>query len=168
MAAARCIAAAMVALAFGAAPLAAWASVPKADKVLVLKGERKMFLLKRGAAFRVYEVALGPTAKGHKEQQGDGRTPEGEYILDSRNPNSNFYRAIHISYPNETDRETARSKGVSPGGNILIHGLPRDMSDLGADHALWDWTNGCIAVTNEEMDELWQAIDNGTPIEIRP
>jgi murein L,D-transpeptidase YafK len=162
------VAAIIALLAAGFPPSSAEASVPKADRVLVLKKERTMFLMKGEAAFRVYRVALGPNAKGHKERQGDGRTPEGTYLLDSRNPNSNFYRAIHISYPNEADRENARQIGAPPGGNIFIHGLPNGMGDLGADHALWDWTDGCIGVTNEQMDEIWQAVDNGTPIEIRP
>lgn len=169
MAAATLVAAAVFGLALSFLPLrAVEATVPKADRVLVLKSERTMFLMKGQAAFRIYKVALGPKSKGHKEQQGDGRTPEGQYVLDARNPHSNFYRAIHISYPNEADRENARHKGVHPGGNILIHGLPNGMSDLGDDHALWDWTDGCIAVTNKQMDEIWQAVDNGTPIEIRP
>lgn len=169
MAAATLVAAAVFGLAAHLVPLRALeATVPKADRVLVLKSERTMFLMKGQAAFRAYKVALGPKAKGHKERQGDGRTPEGQYILDSRNPHSNFYRAIHISYPNGADIENARRNGHHPGGNILIHGLPNGMSDLGADHALWDWTDGCIAVTNKQMDEIWQAVDNGTPIEIRP
>src|SRR3546814_12585662 len=101
-------------------------------------------------------------------QRGDNRTPEGEYVLGGRNAGSRFYKSIHISYPNEADRISARERGVNPGGSIMIHGVPPDLTDLGADHRLWDWTNGCIAVTNGEMDEIWTLVDSGTPIEIRP
>src|SRR3546814_6719067 len=100
-------------------------------------------------------------------QRGDNRTPEGEYVLGGRNAGSRFYKSIHISYPNEADRISARERGVNPGGSIMIHGVPPDLTDLGADHRLWDWTNGCIAVTNGEMDEIWNLVDSGTPIEIR-
>jgi len=140
----------------------------KADKVLVLKGQREMLLLREGKVFRTYKVALGIKPRGHKEQRGDNRTPEGQYILGGRNPESRFYKSIHISYPNEADRAAARARGVNPGGSIMIHGVPPDLADLGADHRLWDWTNGCIAVTNREMDEIWNLVEAGTPIEIRP
>lgn len=140
----------------------------KADKVLVLKEKRELLLLREGKAFRTYKVALGIKPRGHKERRGDHRTPEGQYVLGGRNAESRFYKSIHISYPNEADRAAARARGVNPGGSIMIHGVPPDLADLGADHRLWDWTNGCIAVTNREMDEIWNMVGPGTPIEIRP
>ena len=140
----------------------------KADQVLVLKGERRLLLLRAGEVLRSYRVALGWDPTGPKQSQGDGRTPEGRYELDWRNPESKFYRAIHISYPAPSDLARARDQGLSPGGNIMIHGLPNDLEIIGSDHAKWDWTEGCIAVTNAEMDEIWSYVDDGTPIEIRP
>ncbi|MFN4089865.1 MAG: murein L,D-transpeptidase family protein [Alphaproteobacteria bacterium] len=140
----------------------------RADRVLVLKSERIMHLLYEGEPFRTYKVALGIQPVGHKMQQGDNRTPEGEYVLGRRNPGSRFHKSIHISYPNAEDRASARARGVDPGDLIMIHGVPPEIGDLGADHRLWDWTNGCIAVTNQEMDEIWDLVGPGTPIEIRP
>lgn len=141
-----------------------------ADKILVKKSERKLYLLKNGQPIRTYRVSLGVNPKGPKERQGDNRTPEGFYFLDGRNPESRFYKALHISYPNAKDRLEAASRGVSPGGQIMIHGQPpqgryRDLQDLlmGA-----DWTAGCIAVTNPEIEEIWRYTANGTPIEIQP
>lgn len=127
-----------------------------------------MHLLYEGEPFRTYKVALGIQPVGHKMQQGDNRTPEGEYVLGRRNPGSRFHKSIHISYPNAEDRASARARGVDPGDLIMIHGVPPEIEDLGADHRLWDWTNGCIAVTNQEMDEIWDLVGPGTPIEIRP
>ncbi|MCP5367199.1 MAG: L,D-transpeptidase family protein [Hyphomicrobiales bacterium] len=147
---------------------AAPAPVAKADRVLVLKGARKLMLLSHGRTLRAYRVALGRTPEGHKQHQGDGRTPEGSYRLDWRNPDSRYHRSIHISYPAPEDRARARRLGVSPGGDIMIHGLPNGRGWIGAAHAGYDWTDGCIAVTNAEMDEIWALVDNGTPIEIRP
>lgn len=140
----------------------------KADKVLVIKHERRLLLLSRGRPIRSYPIALGRNPRGHKTSEGDGRTPEGRYRLDWRNAKSRFYRAIHISYPNETDRRQARVRSVSPGGAIMIHGLPPRLAAIGADHAKWDWTEGCIALTNAEIDEIWTLVDDGTVIEIRP
>lgn len=121
-----------------------------------------------GQVIRTYRVALGGTPVGAKEQQGDHKTPEGHYILDRRNPKSQFYKAMHISYPNEQDRRKAKKKGTSPGGDIMIHGLPNGMGSLGAAHRAVDWTDGCIAVTNSEIDEIWELVADGTPIEIKP
>jgi murein L,D-transpeptidase YafK len=140
----------------------------KADKVVVLKGERRLLLLRADRVLGSYGVALGRNPRGEKTSQGDGRTPEGRYVLDWRTPDSRFYRAIHVSYPNSDDRRRARRLGVVPGGDIMIHGLPNGLGEIGAAHLNWDWTEGCIAVTNAEMDEIWAAIDDGTPIEIRP
>ena len=138
------------------------------DQVIVFKHDRKLVLLSKGKEIRTYKVALGSQPVGPKTRQGDHRTPEGSYILDSRNPNSQFYKAFHISYPNAKDKEIAKKLGVSPGGDIMLHGLGKEYGWVGQAHTLHDWTNGCIAVTNEEMDELWKLIRVGTPIEIRP
>jgi len=103
-----------------------------------------------------------------RRRQGDHKTPEGVYILDSRNAHSQFHKAIHISYPNAQDRAAARAKGVSSGGDVFVHGLPNGYHWVGASHRLKDWTDGCIAVTDEEIEEIWRAVEDGTPIEIRP
>jgi len=138
------------------------------DHVLVLKSERKMNLMSHGKVIRTYKVSLGGTAAGAKEQQGDHKTPEGTYVLDRRNPQSKYYKSIHVSYPNEQDKKHAAKLGVSPGGDIMIHGLPNGFGWLGATHLAHDWTDGCIAVTDAEMDEIWKLVADGTPIEIRP
>lgn len=140
----------------------------KVDAVAVLKSERTLNLLAQGKVIRAYKMALGGVPVGAKEQQGDHKTPEGHYVLDRRNPKSKFYRSIHVSYPNERDRHNAEKKGVSPGGDIMIHGLPNGTGAVGAAHRLVDWTDGCIAVTDSEMDEIWTLVADGTPIEIRP
>jgi murein L,D-transpeptidase YafK len=125
-------------------------------------------LLRGDRVVRDYEVALGVNPKGPKRRNGDGRTPEGRYRLDWRIEESRFYRAIHVSYPNDQDLEYARSAGVSTGGGVMIHGLPDGESWVGELHREFDWTNGCIGVTDDEMDEIWELVDDGTPIEIRP
>jgi murein L,D-transpeptidase YafK len=141
-----------------------------ADRVIVKKSERKMQLLKAGQVVREYRVNLGDNPYGHKERQGDERTPEGDYVLDWRNPNSLYHRSIHISYPNAEDRSLAQSKGVDPGGMVMIHGRPNyiDSARILAEYDNRDWTNGCIAVKNAEMDEIWKAVRDGTPIRILP
>lgn len=140
----------------------------KADKVLVTKGDRRLYLLRADKVIRVYRIALGWNPSGPKLREGDGRTPEGLYWLDRRNPNSAFYRSIHISYPTPADLERARERRVSPGGDIMIHGLSEERRRLGRNHVRQDWTWGCIAVTDREMDEIWALVDDGTPIEILP
>src|SRR5271165_487083 len=140
----------------------------KIDQVLVLKSERTLQLLSLGKVIRTYKVALGGAPVGAKEQQGDHKTPEGHYVLDRRNPKSQFYKSIHVSYPNEKDRRRAAERRVAPGGDIMIHGLPHGYGWLGAAHRERDWTDGCIAVTNQEIDEIWKLVPDGTPIEIRP
>jgi len=140
----------------------------KADRVLVMKGARKLLLMAGNRTIKTYTVSLGRTPVGHKQREGDGKTPEGVYTLDYRNPNSQYHRSIHISYPAPADIENARKLGVSPGGEIMIHGLPNGKGWVGREHAQYDWTEGCIAVTNEEMDEIWAMVDDGTQIEIRP
>jgi len=141
-----------------------------ADRVIVKKSDRKMQLLKAGQVVREYRVNLGDNPDGHKERQGDERTPEGDYVLDWRNPNSLYHRSIHISYPNAEDRSLAQSKGVDPGGMVMIHGRPNyiDSPRILAEYDNRDWTNGCIAVKNAEMDEIWRAVRDGTPIRILP
>jgi murein L,D-transpeptidase YafK len=139
-----------------------------ADRVVVLKKERTLQLLNEGRVVKSYKVALGRDPLGPKARQGDHKTPEGLYVLDSRNAHSQFHKAIHISYPSAKDRAEARKKGVSPGGDVYVHGLPNGYGWVGASHRLKDWTDGCIAVTNIEIDEIWLAVPNGTPIEIRP
>lgn len=143
------------------------ASVPKAEKVVVIKSKRILMLLKDGEIFRTYRISLGKQPNGHKVMAGDQRTPEGRYVLDSRNSRSKYHLAIHISYPNESDVLNARRRGVSPGGGIMIHGLSRSPRG-GNVTVVSDWTNGCIAVSNSEMEEIWQLVQDGTPIEIRP
>jgi murein L,D-transpeptidase YafK len=136
--------------------------------VLVLKEPRRMLLLRGDRVLRDYRVALGRNPSGPKRHQGDGRTPEGRYRLDSRSQHSGFHRAIHISYPNPADREFARRAGLAPGDGVMIHGLPNGGGWVGEEHLGFDWTDGCIAVTDDEMMEIWGLVDDGTPIEIRP
>lgn len=138
----------------------------KVDRVVVDKGARKLMLIRGGQVIRAYPVALGPSPSGHKIMEGDGRTPEGSYVLDWRNPNSRFYRSIHVSYPDQADRLLAAQLGVSPGGMIMIHGEPDYLRFDG--RALGDWTEGCIAVSNGAMDEIWALVGDGTPILINP
>jgi len=139
-----------------------------ADRVIVLKKERILRLESHGREIKTYKVALGGDPIGAKTRQGDHKTPEGVYVLDFRNAHSKFYKAIHISYPSAHDRAAAREPGVSPGGDVFLHGLPNGYGFVGAAHRLKDWTDGCIAVTNVEIDEIWAAVADGTPIEIRP
>ena len=139
-----------------------------ADRIVVEKAARTLSLYRDGQLLKTYRVALGRNPKGHKERQGDSRTPEGTYVIDFRKPDSRFHRALHISYPSAEDRRRARARGVHPGGDIMIHGLPNGTGAIGAAHRLRDWTDGCIAVTNEEIEEIWRLVPNGTKIEIRP
>ena len=139
-----------------------------ADRVVVLKKEHTLQLLSHDKVLKSYKVALGGDPVGPKARQGDHKTPEGVYVLDFRNAHSQFYKSIHISYPNERDRAAAHKKGVSPGGDVFVHGLPKGYGFVGASHRLKDWTDGCVAATNEEIDEIWLAVADGTPIEIRP
>jgi murein L,D-transpeptidase YafK len=149
-------------------PLFAQKPSVSVDRVVVYKRERKLVLLSQGKELRSYKVALGGEPIGPKTRHGDHRTPEGVYTLDSRNPNSRFYKALHISYPNSKDIAAAKKLGVSAGGDIMLHGLPKEYAWVGKAHILHDWTDGCIAVTNEEMDEIWKLVRVGTPIEIKP
>jgi murein L,D-transpeptidase YafK len=163
-----------VAAAFGLLSLLAGCAGPpervSVDRVVVDKSERRMRLMQDGNVVREYRVALGDAPLGHKFREGDERTPEGEYLLDWRNPRSSYYKAIHVSYPNESDRIAARALGYQPGGMIMIHGKPNYISSPAvlAEYDRRDWTDGCIAVTNEEMDEIWALVKDGTPILILP
>jgi murein L,D-transpeptidase YafK len=145
-------------------------SVRFVDKVLVRKSDRTLQLLHGDTVYREYKVALGDAPVGHKFQEGDERTPEGDYVLNWRNPNSNYHKAIHISYPNARDRAFARAMGVSPGGLIMIHGRPNWLTSekVAREYDNRDWTDGCIAVKNHEMDEIWRLVRDGTPIRILP
>ena len=140
----------------------------KADMVRVVKSEKRLFLLKENEVIASYPVKFGANPKGHKQQQGDERTPEGNYFLTYKNADSAFYRSIHISYPNALDQENARSLGVDPGGDIMIHGQANGWQWAAFFTQLVNWTDGCIALTNSNMDQVWNAIDSGTPIEILP
>lgn len=139
-----------------------------ADQVLLEKSHRRLTLLRNGKILKQYSVALGAAPVGHKQQEGDERTPEGEYIIDWRNTGSQYHLALHISYPNKHDVEQARAKGVSLGGEIMIHGLRNGLGWLGKSHRMFDWTNGCVAVTNPEVVEIGKAVRNGTPVKIVP
>lgn len=136
------------------------------DRVLVIKSERRMFLIKDGKVLRHYDISLGRNPVGHKEREGDKRTPEGHYLLDYKLEDSAFYKAIHISYPNERDLENAIRKKLDPGGKIMIHGQPNGNGHLAKVTQQYDWTSGCIAVTNKDMDEIWSLIEEDTPITI--
>lgn len=147
--------------------LAAEASM-KVDRIVIEKKKRTLTLIDGTRILKTYKVALGGEPVGAKDRQGDHKTPEGTYAVDAKNPNSQFYKALHISYPNPADRANARKLGVSPGGDVEIHGLGTKWGWLGAKHRLTDWTDGCIALTNEEIDEIYPLVKVGTPVEIRP
>ena len=139
-----------------------------ADMVLVYKSRRTLYLMRDGAVLRSYQVALGRNPFGHKNREGDGRTPEGGYLIDWRNPNSDFHLSLHISYPRPQDYRLASEAGFDPGGAIMIHGLPNGRSAEEIGHPRYDWTNGCIAVSNEEIEEIWHLVEDGTAIFILP
>jgi len=139
-----------------------------ADKILIEKKERRLTLFSKGEVLKTYKIALGGNPIGSKERQGDNKTPEGTYIIDSRNRDSRYHLSLRISYPNERDKRRARELGVSPGGDIMIHGIKNGFSWVGDGHAEVDWTRGCIAVTDEEIVEISMLAPNGTVVEIRP
>jgi len=140
----------------------------QADKVLIEKKERRLTLLSKGEVIKTYKIALGGDPVGPKEWQGDNKTPEGFYIINSRNRNSEYHLSLRISYPNERDKMRAKELGVSPGGDIMIHGLKNGLSWVGALHARIDWTEGCIAVADNEMEEIYKLVPDGTIVEITP
>ncbi|WP_237059336.1 L,D-transpeptidase family protein [Microbulbifer sediminum] len=150
------------------APFFASAAITKADEVVVYKSKSLMQLKKNGRVLKSYKVSFGDNPRGHKVQQGDERTPEGRYTLDWKNPNSRFYRSIHISYPDKRDKARARRLGVNPGGDIMIHGIKPQWTGMADYLKKMNWTDGCIAVNNREMDEIWAMVDTPTPISIYP
>lgn len=167
----RQLCAALLALPCAAAQaddVALGADIEQADRVVVIKSQRKLFLMRDGHAFREMDIALGLAPTGHKTQSGDSRTPEGVYMLDARNPDSDFFLSMHVSYPNASDMARAASRGVDPGGAIMIHGLPNEMRYEESHYLGWDWTDGCIAVSNADMIDIWLMTPDMTPIEIRP
>ena len=139
----------------------------KADHVVVLKQKRELLLMRGKKVLKSFPIALGFHPKGPKRWEGDGRTPEGTYRIDSRLAASHYHLALHISYPNPADQARAQAAHRSPGGAIMIHGMPNWFSEITMSMAP-DWTSGCIAVNNDEIEEIWAAVDDGTPIEIRP
>ena len=141
---------------------------PMADKIVVEKENRKLYLMRNGEIFRTFEVALGVAPIGDKEREGDQRTPEGRYLLDDRNPDSDFFLSIHISYPSLAERAAARQMGLDPGGAIMIHGQPNEPTFSAAYYRQEDWTNGCIAVSNSDMIDIWLMTPSDIPIEILP
>lgn len=139
-----------------------------ATLVIVEKTVRRLTLFDGDVILATYNIALGDQPDGPKRERGDGRTPEGEYVIDFRNPQSRFHRSLHISYPSPADRERAKAAGVDPGSAIFIHGLRNGWGWVGRTHTVTDWTDGCIAVTDEEIEEIWGAVPDGTPIRIHP
>jgi murein L,D-transpeptidase YafK len=135
---------------------------PPVTGIVVQKGQRRMHLLSGSTALRSFDIKLGSHPTGHKLMQGDGRTPEGTYLIDRRNPNSSYHLSLGISYPDEEDRARAEALGVDPGGDIFIHGTPREVGKQA------DWTAGCIAVRNREIEDIYAMVREGTPIYIVP
>jgi murein L,D-transpeptidase YafK len=140
----------------------------QADYLLVEKSFKRLTLYSNDIPIKTYDIALGRNPKGPKLLEGDMRTPEGRYIIDARNPDSKYHLSLHISYPNEIDQQITTLARVAPGGSIMIHGTGDAYAWMGKFHDVIDWTDGCIAVTNEEIEEIWQLVPDGTPIDIRP
>jgi murein L,D-transpeptidase YafK len=148
-----------------------WSPLPARttiDRILVEKSTRRLLIFRDGKKLKSYCVALGHNPIGAKQEAGDMRTPEGVYTIDSRNPQSDYHLALHVSYPSEEDTARAAERGVNAGFDIMIHGIQNGGGWIGAFHRMHDWTAGCIALTNEEIEELWRVTRDGTPIEIRP
>jgi murein L,D-transpeptidase YafK len=148
-----------------------WHPLPSAttiDRIVVEKAARKLSIFRDGRPLKTYRVALGRNPVGPKEEEGDMKTPEGIYKVDSRNAQSSFHLALHISYPSDDDNARAAQRGVSAGFDIMIHGIQNGHGWMGAFHRWEDWTAGCIALTDEEIEELWRVTPDGTTIEIRP
>jgi murein L,D-transpeptidase YafK len=151
-------------------PVADWQKLitPKADRIVVFKAQRRLELRHNGEVMRSYHIALGPHPIGPKVERGDGKTPEGTYFIDRRNPASEYHLSMHISYPETADIQRAASLNVDPGANILIHGEPNILDHEGKANLLKDWTAGCIALHNTDMDEVWRLTDDGVTVEIHP
>lgn len=155
---------------------AIWANAPlsplpgnaKADLLVVEKDQRRLLAYSQGRLLRAYPVSLGRDPIGPKVRQGDRRTPEGRYVIDSHNPASAFHRSLHVSYPSAAEAATARSGGYDPGRDIMVHGIHNGLRWIGRAHRFLDWTVGCIAVTDPEIEELYRIVPDGTPIELRP
>ncbi|HUO26003.1 MAG TPA: L,D-transpeptidase family protein [Candidatus Aquilonibacter sp.] len=140
----------------------------RADKIVIVKSAHTMSLISGSRVLRTYKVALGRDPVGPKTRAGDHKTPEGDYVIDAKKSQSKFHLALHISYPNEADRERGLRDNVDPGSDVEIHGLENGLGWIGGLQRHFDWTDGCIAVTDHEMDEIWKAVSVGTPVEIRP
>lgn len=164
----RVILALSVALLTGLPALSSGSDFPIADEVRIDKSDRQLHLLKGGEVFRTFKIALGLRPVGDKKHEGDFKTPEGRYRLDTRNPNSEFFLSIRVSYPNPEDRDEARALGEPPGGSIMIHGQPNEPTRTETYYQTQDWTNGCIAISNSDMIDLWLMTGENTPIDIRP
>jgi len=148
-----------------------WNPLPaemRIDRIVVEKSARKMSIFRNGKKLKTYRVALGRNPIGAKQEEGDMKTPEGVYKIDSENPQSNFHLALHFSYPSDEDKARAAERGVSAGSEIMIHGIKNGLGWIGAFYRLRDWTAGCVALTDEEIEELWRVAPVGTPVEIRP
>ncbi|MHB8735413.1 MAG: L,D-transpeptidase family protein [Terriglobales bacterium] len=144
------------------------ANEQRADRIVIVKSTHTLILMSHGQVLKTYQVALGRGGKGAKRHSGDRETPEGEYVIDAKNPHSRFHRALHISYPNAQDRKRAREQGTNPGGLVEIHGVEEKWAWLGPLHRVVDWTAGCIAVTNPEIEEIYKLVPVGTPVTIAP
>ena len=138
------------------------------DKLVVYKNRRQMEAWSGDTLLKTYTISLGRSPKGHKQFEGDFKTPEGIYTINARNPKSGYHKNLGVSYPNDSDRTYAESMGKSPGGDIKIHGLRNGRSYIGKFHRWKDWTAGCIAVTDQEIDELYTSVIKDAVIEIRP
>ena|ERR1700722_1393346 len=149
-------------------PLSLSAQIPIADQIIVRKSERRLYLMRRGEVLRQYHVALGLMPAGPKERAGDFRTPEGHYQLTRRNPRSDYFLSIQVSYPNDADLRRARRQHVDPGGAIMVHGMPNSLRHNADYYASSDWTDGCIGMSNSDMVELWMMTQDNIPIEILP
>jgi len=139
-----------------------------ADKILIEKKERRLTVISKDKVLKTYKIALGGNPTGPKEREGDNKTPEGTYVIDSRNKDSRYHLSLHISYPNEKDKKRAKELGVLPGGDIMIHGIKNDFGWIDHFHTRFDWTKGCIAVTDGEIEEIDKLVPDGTVVEIRP
>jgi len=138
------------------------------DSILVVKNQRKMYVFRKGVILKTYTIALGRQPVGPKQSKGDNKTPEGLYFINGKNAYSSCHKNLGISYPNNKDRIRAKKLGLPTGGDVKIHGLPNGQGFIGAAHTAYDWTYGCIAVTDEEIDELFNKVAVGTPINILP
>ncbi len=149
-------------------PIRLEADVARVNLVRIVKSEARLYLVNADDVAAVFPVAFGANPEGHKQEEGDERTPEGRYVLDYKKADSTYYRAIHISYPNEEDRRRAKARGVSPGGQIMIHGQRNGLGWLAPITQLFNWTDGCVALSNSDMDRIWNAVEVGTTVVIEP